>query len=98
APSLHPFPTRRSSDLLAATIGARNLLLVWAACLVGACLLAAGVLGVRPRVGVVRRRARQRPSVFRDMTEGLSFVRRSPLLVWMRSEEHTSELQSRSDL
>src|SRR5436190_604748 len=68
---------------LAATIGVGNLLLVWAACLVGACLLAAWVLGVRPRVGVVRRRARRRASAFRDMAEGLSFVRRSPLLMWM---------------
>ena len=37
---------------LAATIGARNLLLVWAACLVGACLLVLPGLGVRPRARV----------------------------------------------
>ena len=68
---------------LAATIGVGNLLLVWAACLVGACFLAAGLLGVRPGARVAGRRARRRPSPFRDMTEGLSFVRRSPLLMWM---------------
>jgi HEAT repeat protein len=68
---------------LAATIGVRNLLLVWAACLVGACLLGAGVLGLRRQPRVVRRRARRRSSALRDMTEGLSFVRRSPLLMWM---------------
>jgi hypothetical protein len=55
---------------LAATIGASNLLLVWAACLVGACFLAAGLLGVRPRPRVAGRRARRRTSAFRDMAEG----------------------------
>ena len=68
---------------LAATIGAGNLLLVWAGCLVGACFLAASLLGVRPRARVAGRRARRRTSAFRDMAEGLSFVRRSPLLMWM---------------
>ena len=68
---------------LAATIGVRNLLLVWAACLVGACVLGAGVLGLRRHVRVVARRARRRSSVRRDLAQGLSFVRRSPLLMWM---------------
>jgi CRP-like cAMP-binding protein len=68
---------------LAGAIGVRNLLLVWAACLVGACVLGAGVLGVRRRERIVRRRARRRASALRDITEALSFVRRSPLLMWM---------------
>jgi len=68
---------------LAGAIGVSNLLLVWAACLVGACVLGAGVLGVRGEERVVRRRPRRRPSALRDIIEALSFVRRSPLLMWM---------------
>jgi HEAT repeat protein len=68
---------------LAGTIGVRNLLLVWAACLVGACVLGAGVLGLRRQERIVRRRARRRASALRDISEALSFVRRSPLLMWM---------------
>ena len=68
---------------LAGSIGIRNLLLVWAACLVGASVLGAGVLGVRREGRIVRGRARRRPSALRDITDALSFVRRSPLLMWM---------------
>src|SRR5438445_230807 len=68
---------------LAAAIGVGNLLLVWAACLVGACFLGARVLGLRRQERIVRRRARRRASALRDITEALSFVRRSPLLMWM---------------
>jgi hypothetical protein len=68
---------------LAGAIGVRNLLLVWAACLVGACVLGAGVLGPRRQERIVRRRARRRASALRDISEALSFVRRSPLLMWM---------------
>ena len=68
---------------LAGAIGVRNLLLVWAACLLGACLLGAGVLGVRREGRVLRRRVRPSASALRDITEALSFVRRSPLLMWM---------------
>ena len=68
---------------LARAIGVGNLLLVWIACLVGACLLGAGVLGVRGRARLGRQRVRRRSSALRDIGAGLSFVRRSPLLMWM---------------
>src|SRR5439155_660351 len=68
---------------LARAIGVGNLLLVWAACLLGASVLATVVLGVRRPARVGRRRARRRSSAMRDLAEGLSFVRRSPLLMWM---------------
>src|SRR5207244_2875355 len=64
-------------------VGVANLLLVWAACLVGAGVLGAAVLGIRRRERIVRTRARRRSSTLRDLGEALSFVRRSPLLVWM---------------
>lgn len=69
---------------LAAMIGAENLLLVWAAALIGGAILCAAALGVR-RSGKARRgRLRRRPqSALRDIGQGLSYVRRSPLLVWM---------------
>src|SRR5205085_7549510 len=56
---------------------------VWAACLVGAGVLGAAVLGIRRRERIFRTRARRRNSTLRDLGEALSFVRRSPLLVWM---------------
>jgi len=68
---------------LASAIGVGNLLLVWAACLVGAGLIGAVVLGVSQRARVGRVRSRRSSSALRDIAEGLSFVRRSPLLVWM---------------
>ena len=68
---------------LARAIGVGNLLLVWVACLLGASVLAAGVLGVRLPARAGRRRARRRSSAMRDLAQGLSFVRRSPLLMWM---------------
>ena len=64
---------------LALWIGAENLLLVWAAALGCSAILCASVLGVRRRPRLRRRR----PSALRELGHGLSFVRRSPLLVWM---------------
>ncbi len=67
---------------LAATIGVQNLLLVWAGCLGVGALLSATVLG-----GAAARRPRQAPrrrgAPMRDMVQGFTFVRRSPLLAWM---------------
>ena len=69
---------------LAAAIGAENLLLVWAAALGCSAVLCAAALGVRRPARVTRGRLRRRPqSAFRDIAQGLSYVRRSPLLVWM---------------
>ena len=68
---------------LAEAVGVANLLLVWAASLVGAALLCAAALGVRQRGRTPRVRARRRSSALRDVVDGLSFVRRSPLLGWM---------------
>ena len=66
---------------LALWIGAENLLLVWAAALGCSAILCASVLGVRRRPRL--RPRRRRPSALRELGHGLSFVRRSPLLVWM---------------
>jgi HEAT repeat protein len=69
---------------LAALVGTENLLLVWASALVGASLLCGVVLRVRRRPLHRRVRLRRRPpAALRDLTQGLSFVRRSRLLVWM---------------
>jgi CRP-like cAMP-binding protein len=72
------------TKVLADTVGAGNLLLVWAASLVLAAVLCAAVLGVRPlRTNVRTRMRRRRQPAYRDITQGLSYVLRSPLLVWM---------------
>jgi AAA family ATP:ADP antiporter len=67
---------------LASTIGAPNLLVVWAVALVGASALGAAVLGVRgarPR----RHLRSRRPSAVAELEQGFAFVRGSSLLVWM---------------
>lgn len=69
---------------LAGTLGVENLLLVWAAALGAGALLCGAVLGVRGAAGARRGRLRRRrTSALRDIAQGLSFVRRSPLLVWL---------------
>ena len=69
---------------LAQSIGAENLLIVWAATLAGAAALCGAALRARPRphrrIARVRRR---RGSARRELRDGFAFVRRSPLLVWM---------------
>ena len=73
-----------STRPLAATIGAENLLLVWAAALLSGAALCAGALGVRRTARVKRGRLRRRPqSGLQDIGQAFSYVRRSPLLVWM---------------
>ena len=65
---------------LARWIGTENLLFVWAGALLGTAVLCASVLRVRRGGG------RRRPggaSPLRELAQGFSFVRRSPLLVWM---------------
>src|SRR5205085_10823165 len=90
-PSLHSFPTRRSSDLLAAR---------------------EKVVGEHPRAYRERAAASVRVDgdeqgeraneVRRDSEERLALAQRlahkSQLAVFERSEEHTSELQSQSNL
>ncbi len=66
---------------LARWIGAENLLFVWAAALACTAILCASVLGVRRRRTVPRRPKRSTP--LHEVAQGFSFVRRSPLLVWM---------------
>jgi HEAT repeat protein/predicted MFS family arabinose efflux permease len=66
---------------LASTLGAENLLVVWAVALVGTSLLCATIVGVR-RGQHVRVRSR-RPSPIAELRQGFRFVRRSRLLVWM---------------
>jgi HEAT repeat protein len=73
-----------STRPLAATIGAENLLLVWAAALMGGAVLCAAALGVRRSTKAKRGRLRRRrQSALRDIGHAFSYVRRSPLLVWM---------------
>jgi HEAT repeat protein len=67
---------------LALAIGTENLLLVWAGGLGGAFVLCRLVLGPA-ELPARRRAARQQVTAFRDMANGLAFVRRSRLLVWM---------------
>ena len=67
---------------LASAIGVENLLLVWAGCLVVGALLSAAVLG-GGAVRRPRRTTRRRRSPMRDVLQGFTFVRRSPLLAWM---------------
>jgi hypothetical protein len=67
---------------LAPAIRAENLLLVWAGGLLVAFALCRLVLG--SHVATARRRSvRRRPSALRDLGQGISFVRRSRLLMWM---------------
>ncbi len=66
---------------LASAIGTENLLLVWAGGLLGAFVLTRQVLGQAR--AAPRRRFRSRASAVRGMTQGLTYVRRSRLLVWM---------------
>ncbi len=69
---------------LATAIGAEDLLLVWAASFAAAALLCAAVLGLRRRTVPRRARLRRRPPpALRDIRQGLSYIKRSPLLVWM---------------
>jgi CRP/FNR family transcriptional regulator len=69
---------------LATAIGAENLLLVWAASFAAAALLCAAVLRLRRRTVPRRARLRRRPPpALRDIRQGLSYIKRSPLLVWM---------------
>jgi hypothetical protein len=74
-----------STRPLAATIGAENLLLVWAAALIGGAVLCAAALGVRRSAKPTRRGRlrRRRQSALRDIGQAFSYVRRSPLLMWM---------------
>lgn len=73
-----------STRPLAAAIGAENLLLVWAAALIAGAVLCAAALGVRRSTTVKRGRLRRRrQSALHDIGQAFSYVRRSPLLVWM---------------
>src|SRR5438132_4503345 len=80
---LHSFPTRRSSDL---PIGQEAILQANPDCLFLAC--------VAP---VATETLKERPTFLLD-----EYVQESPnqyiVLAYFRSEEHTSELQSHSDL
>lgn len=68
---------------LAQSLGAENLLAVWAATLGGAAVLCRAALGSGSRSKSRHTIAGRRPSARRELREGLTFVRRSPLLVWM---------------
>src|SRR5206468_11700549 len=84
-PDLHSFPTRRSSDLARARDGARARLAADAAQVPdrGVAQVQGGGGGRVRHVAVDRQRGGQRAALDPEA---------------LRSEEHTSELQSRSDL
>src|SRR5207248_10685430 len=87
-PPLHPFPTRRSSDLLRGTFDARRLL-----------QLARHAQKARPRrAHVKRRRHKQAGQHHRRRRERQLDADRCQRRAEQRSEEHTSELQSPYDL
>src|SRR5690606_41719670 len=85
--ALHSFPTRRSSDLVA-LVALRSL------------LVASQVVGERPLEGDLLRLDLPAPLEDRPcQTERLLVPRaREVVLLRQRSEEHTSELQSRENL
>src|SRR5206468_12960416 len=95
SPDLHPFPTRRSSDLLTPD-DRRN----WERGLLARYIERfADNTGVRPDFDVSFQRYRQQ--IVHALAMWTITLCHSPLLPNMqpeRSEEHTSELQSRSDL
>jgi HEAT repeat protein len=68
---------------IAQALGAPNLSLVWAGGLLIASALVRVVLGPAPRARARRRVARRGPSALREVRNGLAYVRRSRLLVWM---------------
>ena len=68
---------------LAQSLGAENLLVVWTAGLAIAFVLCRVALGPPAAARARRPVAGRHVSALRDMKDGLSFVRRSRLLVWM---------------
>jgi ATP/ADP translocase len=72
---------------LAVWIHAENLLIVWAACLVGAFLIARTLMGSgaihRGRRGGSRGAARRRARPLEELAESFRLVRGSSLLLWM---------------
>src|SRR5918999_4382219 len=69
---------------IASAVGAENLLLVWVVGLVCAGALCATALGVRRPARTKRPHLRRRaPSASRNIVEAVSYIRRSPLLMWM---------------
>src|SRR5699024_12747946 len=87
------FPTRRSSDLLAARMQLRDRTLLWTA---GVWLvLSAVVQGVIYADPTVRA---ERSYQWSFGVADPAFAAALRIVEWFRSEEHTSELQSRFDL
>jgi HEAT repeat protein len=72
---------------LASWIHAENLLVIWAACLVGAFLIARTLVGSQPTHLSRHLRGRgvksRPPGPFKELTDSLRLVRESPLLLWM---------------
>src|SRR5206468_7378477 len=96
-PALHAFPTRRSSDLAIDWSGAKGkrhkgIAIAEARADAAPRLIRAGHIWSREEVlDWLLKRAAGEPTLF-----GFDFSFAPPLIE--RSEEHTSELQSRSDL
>jgi CRP/FNR family cyclic AMP-dependent transcriptional regulator len=72
-----------ATRFLADALGAINLVLIWAAALALAAGLVRLALGPPVRQRSRRRVARRRTSAVGEVARGLSYVRRSRLLVWM---------------
>ena len=72
-----------ATRMLAAAVGAENLLLLWAAGQAMALGLVRLTLGPAVRARGRRRVSGRKASALRDIAQGLAFVRRSRLLAWM---------------
>src|SRR5207244_8328125 len=88
-PSLHSFPTRRSSDLGVTLLDARSRLVTWSVAIAGA---AKGQVFDDGRIGVIT----YSPNRFLILDRAGNILRQEEtgLETGFRSEEHTSELQS----
>src|SRR5690606_41026148 len=91
-PPPHPFPTRRSSDLKAWGIHADSALGHSVGEFAAACL--AGVFELEDAMRLVAARGR----LMQAQPTGTMLAIRAPVEQVRRSEEHTSELQSRENL
>src|SRR5207247_9292331 len=97
-PALHSFPTRRSSDLAAGVIGVRHLVraALWELVFI-AYGLSAETIARRAERAMWLLRGFRVDDLRQLVADAMEPVLK-PLLFSERSEEHTSELQSRVDI
>src|SRR5690606_41443881 len=90
-PDLHSFPTRRSSDLLDRLFGVLNIATIVAIAIAGIMLLCAMLL-IATTIRLSAFSRRRETGIMRLVGASNTFIQMP------RSEEHTSELQSRENL